>query len=100
MRIPERFRGNKKTVNDMMGFGTGLGYGFGGLLWALGCVLLLVGLVAFVAWAVSRVTAGDHPAAAPTERTDALDILRARFARREISETEYTQAAGVLRSQR
>jgi len=84
----------------MMGFGTGLGGGLGGMLWVLGCILLIVGLVALVAWAVSRATAHDHGATAPAERTEALDILRARFARGEISEAEYTQAANVLRSGR
>jgi uncharacterized membrane protein len=84
----------------MMGFGTGLGFGLGGMLWVLGCILLIVGLVALVAWAVSRATAHDHRPAASHEGTEALDILRARFARGEISEAEYTQAANVLRSGR
>ncbi len=86
----------------MMGFGTGLGFGFGfgGMLWVLGLVLLVVGLVVLVAWAVSRTTAHDSGARAPMEPTDPLDILRSRFARGEISETEFTQAANVLRSER
>jgi putative membrane protein len=83
-----------------MGFGTGLGFGLGGMLWVLGCILLIVGLVALVAWAVSRATDHDHRPAAPHEDTEALDILRARFARGEISEAEYTQAANILRSAR
>jgi putative membrane protein len=84
----------------MMGYGAGLGFGLGGMLWVLGCILLIVGLVALVAWAVSRATAHDRGPAAPHEGTEALDILRARFARGEISEAEYTQAANVLRSAR
>ena len=83
----------------MMGFGYGAGFGFGGALWVLGCVLLVVGVVALVAWAVSRMTSHDRPGTAP-ERTEALDILRARFARGEMSEAEYTQAANVLRTDR
>lgn len=86
-------------VNGMMGFGTGLGYGLGGVLWTLGCILLVVGLVVLVAWAVSRATTRDVETKAP-ERPEALDILRARFARGEISEAEYTQAANVLRADR
>lgn len=82
---------------QMMGYGTGLGFGLGGMLWVLGCILLIVGLVALAAWAVSRATAHDHEPKAPAEGTEALDILRARFARGEISEAEYTQAANVLR---
>ena len=83
----------------MMGFGYGAGFGLGGFFWVLGCVLLVVGVVALVAWAVSRTTSHDRPGTAP-ERTDALDILRARFARGEMSEAEYTQAANVLRADR
>jgi putative membrane protein len=84
----------------MMGFGTGLGFGLGGILWMLGLVLLVVGLVVLVAWAVSRATAHNAELRTNGARTDALDILRARFARGEISEAEYTQAANVLRSER
>ena len=82
----------------MMGYGTGLGGGLGGMLWVLGCIVLIVGLVILVAWAVSRAAAHDHRPAESHEGTEALDILRARFARGEISEAEYTQAANVLRS--
>ena len=81
----------------MMGYGTGLGFGFGGIVLMLGFILLVVGLVVFVAWAVSRASAHDSGAATPTEHDEALGILRARFARGEISEAEYTQAANVLR---
>jgi uncharacterized membrane protein len=84
----------------MMGYGTGLGFGLGGMLWVIGCILLIVGLVALVAWAVSRATAPDHRPGAPAAGIEALDILRVRFARGEISEAEYTQAANVLRSAR
>lgn len=83
----------------MMGFGNGLGYGLGGVLWVLGCVLLVVGLVALVAWVVSRATTHDREAKAP-ERSEALDILRARFARGEINEADYTQAANILKTDR
>lgn len=83
----------------MMGFGNGLGYGLGGMLWVLGCVLLIVGLVALVAWAVSRATTHDHGTKGP-ERPEALDILRARFARGEINEADYTQATNVLKADR
>jgi putative membrane protein len=84
----------------MMGYGTGLGFGFGGIFLMLGFVLLVVGLVVLVAWAVSRASAHDSRAATPTEHDEALDILRTRFARGEVSEAEYTQAANVLRSER
>ena len=84
----------------MMGYGTGLGFGLGGMLWMLGGILLIVGLVVLVVWAVSRATAHNQGATTPTDRTEALDILRARFARGEISEAEFTQAANVLKAGR
>lgn len=83
----------------MMGYGNGLDFGAGGALWVLGCILLVAGLVAIVVWAVSRTTTHRHETNAP-ERSDALEILRARFARGEISEAEYTMAANVLRTDR
>jgi uncharacterized membrane protein len=83
----------------MMGYANGFGFGLGGLFWALGCVLLIVGLVVLVAWAVSRATTHDAGARATGQGTEAHDILRARFARGEISEAEYVQAGNVLRSE-
>jgi len=56
--------------------------------------------VVLVVWAVSRTTAANHGIAASPVSTDPLDILRARFARGEISEAEYTQAANVLKAGR
>ena len=70
------------------------------MLWMLGGILLIVGLVVLVVWAVSRATAANHGAAASPAGTDPLDILRARFARGEITEAEYTQAANVLKAGR
>jgi putative membrane protein len=84
----------------MMGYGTGLGFGLGGMLWMLGGILLIVGLVVLVVWAVSRATVAGHATTASPDRTDPLDILRTRFARGEITEAEYTQAANVLKAGR
>ena len=39
----------------MMGYGAGLGFGFGGLLALLGCILLVVGVVVLIAWAIGRI---------------------------------------------
>lgn len=83
----------------MMGFGNGLDFGSGGVLWVLGCIVLVVGLVALIAWVVSRATTHDH-GTKPPERSEALEILRSRFARGEITEAEYTLAANVLRTDR
>lgn len=82
-----------------MGYANGLGYGLGGTLWMLGCVLLVVGFVVLVVWAVSRATSRDGGARTTGHGTEAYDILRARFARGEMSEAEYVQAGNVLRSE-
>ena len=39
----------------MMGYGAGLGFGFGGLLALLGCIALVVGIVVLIAWALGRI---------------------------------------------
>lgn len=74
---------------DMMG-------GFG-LAWMLINLLLLVGVVALVAWAVSARGKGGG---APEGRADsAEEILRNRFARGEIGAEEYEQSLSVLRGE-
>ena len=77
----------------MMGYG--VGSGSAGLMWGLGGMLLIVGLVVLVVWAVSRGTSNSAPSAGP-DRLDAHSILRARFARGEITEAEFVQAKKVL----
>jgi putative membrane protein len=77
----------------MMGYGAGSGSA--GLMWGLGGMLLIVGLVVLVVWAVSRGTSNSAPSASP-DRLDAQSILRARFARGEITEAEFVQAKKVL----
>lgn len=65
-----------------------LGMGLGGWLW----MVLGVVLFAVVAWALVTAVAGrDRPA---TE--EAGQILRARFARGEITQAEYEQARRLL----
>ncbi|MBF6606566.1 MAG: SHOCT domain-containing protein [Chloroflexi bacterium] len=75
-----------------------MGYGFdgggGGWLWMLGGLLLMVGLVVLIVWAVGAVSRGG--AGREPERTTALDILRERFARGEITQAEFEQAKKAL----
>ena len=70
----------------MTGFGWDMG--LGGWLWmVIGIVLVVV-----IVWAlVSAVSTRDRPAV-----EDAAQILKARFARGEISESEYQQARRLL----
>jgi uncharacterized membrane protein len=89
--------------STMMGFGAGLGFGFGGILALLGCVLVLAGIVVLVAWAIGRV-GGPTPATQAQvpgpPANDALEILRLRFARGEMTADEYTAARQVLEAGR
>ena len=74
------------------------GMGNGGgleLLWGLGIILVVVGIVIVAAWAVMRVTPGSTTTSAPAG-PEALELLRLRFAKGEISEAEFTQAKRVL----
>jgi uncharacterized membrane protein len=87
----------------MMGYGAGLGLGFGsgGLLALAGCVLLVVGLVLLVAWVIGRSSqpahvGGGHTTAPVPAPDAALETLRMRFARGEITADEYTAARQTL----
>ena len=75
-----------------------IGYGFDGgavgWLWMFGGLLVMVGFVVLIVWAVSAVSRGstnrEH------ERPTALDILRERYARGEITQQEFEQAKKTL----
>ena len=96
----------------MMGYGAGLGFGLGGWFALLGCVLLVVGTIVLIAWAVGKVThpaqtaaplqapALPTPTAAPQTGSDALEVLRLRFARGEITADEFLAAKQVLEAGR
>lgn len=86
----------------MMGYGAGLGFGYGGLLALLGCILLVVGIVVLVAWVVGRSTqtqAGMAQTAGPGAQ-DAVEVLKQRYARGEITADEFTAAKQVLEAHR
>lgn len=89
----------------MMGYGPGLGsgFGFGGLLALLGCLLLVVGVVVLIAWAIGRI--GQPAQAASVQGSQhvnqgAVEVLGLRFARGEITADEYTAAKQTLEAQR
>lgn len=74
----------------------GWGMGLGGSLWMVGGIILLVGIVVLVVWAVGGYS---RPADRRTDggpRQEPLDILRERFARGEITEAEFEQAKRTL----
>ena len=77
----------------MMG-GIGWGMGLAGWLWMFGGLILFAGLVAlFVRALAGPTTRGDGGARPPVTT---LDALGERFARGEISETEFEQARRTL----
>ena len=75
----------------MMGYGWGAG-GF----WMLGGVLLMIGVIIVVVWAVMTVTRTGRTSTGDPSRPKPHQILRERFARGEISEQEFEQAKKVL----
>jgi uncharacterized membrane protein len=95
----------------MMGYGGGFGFGLGGggVLVALGCIAVVVGLAVLAVWAIGR--SGQGSAAARTvhggpatesvaARPDAVDVLRLRLARGEITVDEFTSAKQALEAGR
>lgn len=69
--------------------------GFGGGFWMLGGLLLLIGFVVLVVWAVSTISGRGH-VSPPSSGSGPLDILRERFARGDINEQEFEQAKKTL----
>jgi putative membrane protein len=74
----------------------GWGMGDAGGFWVVGGLLLLVGCVVLVVWAVSTISGRDHVSSPSSQGVPPLDILRERFARGEISEQEFEQAKKTL----
>jgi putative membrane protein len=76
----------------MMGYGFD-GGGFGGI-WMLGGLLVMVGFVVLLVWAIGAMSRGGT--SREPERPAALDILRERYARGEITAQEFEQAKKTL----
>ena len=75
-----------------------MGYGFDGgplgWIWMLGGLLVMVGFVVLIVWAVGAVSRGGTGSG--PERPTPLDILRERYARGEITQQEFEQAKKTL----
>ena len=87
----------------MMGFGAGLGFGAGGWLAMLGGILLMIGVVVLIAWVIGRAAQSSQPPGVqepPTASQDAVEVLRLRFARGEMTADEYTAARQTLEAGR
>lgn len=77
----------------MMGYGwAGWGAGF----WMLGGLLLMIGVVVLVVWAVMSLSRSGRAPAGDATRPTPNEILRERFARGELTEQEFEQAKRVL----
>ncbi len=70
--------------------------GSSGGFWLIGGLLVIVGLVILVVWAVNRSSSPGRSSAPPPDGSNALDILRERFARGEITEQQFEQAKKTL----
>ncbi len=75
-----------------------MGYGFDGgavgWIWMIGGLLVMIGVVVLIVWAIGTMSRGG--ASREPERATALDILRERYARGEITEQEFEQAKKTL----
>jgi putative membrane protein len=68
--------------NTMMGNGVGIWMFFGVVFW----ILLIVGIVLLVVWAVQKAAGGEG-----RREESALEILKKRYARGEISKEEFEE---------
>ena len=87
----------------MMGFGSGLGFGLGGWLSMLGGILLMIGVVVLIVWALGRTVQPDQgaqPTAPRPAAQNALEVLRLRFARGEMTADEFLAAKQILENER
>lgn len=76
----------------MMGYG--VAGGAAGWIWMLAGLLVMVGFVVLIVWAVGNASRGSTNK--DPERPTPLDILRERHARGEITQQEFEQAKKTL----
>lgn len=70
--------------------------GSGGWLWMMAGLVLLIGIVVLVVWANGGYNRVSDRRTDTSSATDPLGILRARFARGEITDAEFEQAKRTL----
>jgi len=84
----------------MSGYEAGM-FGLGGWLMMLGWVALIVGVVLVVAWALGKADSRTPDAGVTTRPSvDAVEVLRLRCARGEITADEYMAAKQTLEADR
>lgn len=77
----------------MMGYD---GTSWGGGLWMLVGLLLVIGVIVLVAWLVTRSSRAGGTTTQGSARSTPSEILTERFARGEITEAEFEQAKKAL----
>ena len=77
----------------MMG-GIGWGMGLGGWLWMIGGLILVIALVVLLVRGLSGPAGAERDGSRP--QATALEVVRERFARGEITEAEFEQAKKTL----
>ena len=77
-------------------FVDGWGLGSGGGLWMIGGLVLMIGIVVIVVWAIGGSNRATEWRTDGSSRPEPLGILRERFARGEITEAEFEQAKRIL----
>ena len=75
----------------MMGGGGMMGFGGFGLIGLLFNLLIIIGVVLLVVWAVRRFTSGATNGNPPSGNQSPREILQARYARGEITRDQYQQ---------
>lgn len=80
----------------MMGGGGMMGYGGFGLIGLLFNLVIIIGIVVLVVWAVKRFTSGANGWSQPSGNQSPREILQARYARGEITREQYQQMISDL----
>ena len=75
----------------MMGGGGMMGFGGFGLIGLLFNLLIIIGVVLLVVWAVRRFTSGTTNGSQSLGNQSPREILQARYARGEITREQYQQ---------
>jgi len=75
----------------MMGGGMMSGFGFGGLIGLIFNLVIIIGIVILVVWAVKRFTGSSVSGNQTSGSQSPREILQARYARGEINRDQYQQ---------
>lgn len=89
--------GNGYGTGGYGGYGTMMG-GFGGWLFLLFGMLVVVGIILLIVWMVRSMAGAQHPGPGVRPADDACSIAKVRFAKGEISKEQYDEICKTLGS--